>query len=109
MATYGDLNEGSYYLVQEHENTPVEMVFVAMATEKCVMIEYQDHEQSKRWFKKTDSLLELIEKLTDEQSVIYESLLNSEEDDASDFDNNGDLIPWFKNNDETGEDDAIKN
>ncbi len=110
MATYNDLTDGDYYLVQENENASVEMVFIPMMTEKCVLVEYQDEEQTMRWFKKTESLFEVIEKLTEEQAVIYESLFDDEDDDDSDWDDGGgdsDLIPWYKDDDDDEDNPAL--
>jgi|GEM_PF-1438011 hypothetical protein len=84
MATYQQLMPLKYYLIQENENARVEMVYVPMATEKCVLLEYDDEENTRAWFKRSDTFYELIEELTDEQATIYEFITNKddEKDDA---------------------------
>lgn len=86
MATYNDLQQGSYYVIQEIENATLELVFVPLITEKCVLVEYQDEEQTLSWYRKTEELFEVVEQLTEEHAVIYESLFEEEdEEDDDDF------------------------
>jgi hypothetical protein len=112
MATYNDLSPASYYLIQESENAGVELVYVPMVTGKAVLLEFQDEEQSLKWYKKSEELFEVVEQLTEEQAVIYESLFDEddEEDDEDDDDfewdgdddgdDDGDLPSWFDDEDE---------
>jgi hypothetical protein len=81
MATYGDLQQGSYYVVQEVENASLELVYIPLVTEKCVLVEFQDDDQTLSWYLKTDDLFEIVEQLADEHAVIYESLFAEDEDD----------------------------
>lgn len=89
MATFGDLQQGSYYVIQEIENSTLELVYVPLVTEKCVLIEFQDEDQTLSWNRKTDPLFEVVEELNDEQAVIYESLFADDDDD--------DDLVWDKN------------
>jgi hypothetical protein len=84
MATYGDLKPDFYYVVQELENSALELVYVPLITEKCVLVEFQDDEQTLAWNRKTDELFDIVEQLTEEQAVIYESLFDDEDDDDDD-------------------------
>jgi hypothetical protein len=84
MAQFGDLQAGNYYVVQEVENTSLELVYVPLITDKCVLIEFQDEDQTLAWYRKTEPLFEIVEQLTEEQAVIYESLFEEEEDDDDD-------------------------
>ena len=102
MATYQDLLPNSYYLLQESENANLQLVFVLMATEKAILLEFQDDDQTLVWNKKTDSIYEIVEKLTEEQAVVYESLLDDEEEDDDDDD---DLASWFEDDDEDEDDE----
>lgn len=86
MATYGDLLPDFYYVVQETENAALELVYVPLITEKCVLVEFQDDDQTLTWNRKTEELFEIVEQLTEEQAVIYESLFEEEEDDNDDDD-----------------------
>lgn len=95
MATYNDLKPGYYYLIKEHENASIELVFVPMETGNCILVEYQDEDQSMNWFKKSDNVYELIEQLSDEQAMMYESLFD---DDEKDHD-----LDWPEDSEEEGE------
>ena len=123
MATYNDLNPGKYYVIQEMENTSLELVYVPMVTEKCVLVEYQDDDQTLTWYRKTDEVFEVVEELTDEQAIIYESMFqgDEDEDDDNDFfwgdddddDDDGDFWDVDDSDDDEDEDDekiiALKN
>jgi len=85
MATYNDLQQGSYYVIQEIENATLELVYVPLITDKCVLVEYQDEEQTLSWYRKTEELFEVVEQLTEEQAVIYESLFEDLEEEEDDF------------------------
>lgn len=108
MATYNDLKPGYYYLVKQNENASIELVFIPMETNKCVLVEYQDEEQSMNWFKKTDPVFELVEQLTEEQALAFENLFDDEES-GEDFEWTDDPEAdgdWFSpDSDDTDEDD----
>ena len=87
MATYNDLYPSNYYLIRENENAGIELVYIPMVTGKCILVEYQDEDQTMNWFKKTDIIFEVVEQLTEEQAVIYESLFEDEEEEE-------DSLPW---------------
>ena len=107
MATYSDLKPGFYYLIRENENSSIELVFIPMETGKCVLVEYQDEEQSMNWFKKTEPVYELIEQLTNEQAEQFESLFEKEDDDDPEWhEDSDDDSSWFT--DENDEDDKIR-
>lgn len=84
MASFGDLQPGNYYVVQEVENTALELVYVPLVTEKCVLIEFQDDDQTLAWYRKSEPLFEIVEQLTEEQAVIYESLFEEEDEENDD-------------------------
>jgi len=111
MATYNDLYPSNYYLIKQNDNASIEMVYIPMVTGKCVLVEYQDDDQTMNWFKKTDSLFEVVEQLTEEQAVIYESLFEDEdeEEDLPWDDEENDMSSWFDSeNDDSEEDDKVK-
>jgi hypothetical protein len=111
MASFGDLQPNFYYVVQEQEGAMLELVYVPLVTEKCVLVEYQDEDQRMVWYRKTDKLNEIVEKLTDKQAAIYESLFDGVvkpihapyDDDDDDF--------WeeLDEDDDEDEDDFIRN
>jgi hypothetical protein len=107
MATYNDLKPGFYYLIRENENASIELVYIPMETGKCVLVEYQDEEQSMNWFKKTENVFELIEQLTKEEAEQFESLFETEEGDDLDWPEDSDNDSnWFT--DDPDEDDKIR-
>lgn len=111
MATYNELFPANYYLIQENENAQVELVYIPMVTSKCVLVEYEDEEQTMTWFKKTDQLFEVVEQLTEEQAVIYESLFEDDEDDDM-WDEDEEDDDWFDidgDDDDDGKIRALKN
>ena len=120
MATYNDLSAGSYFVIQEVENTTLELVYVPMVTEKCVLIEFQDDDQTLTWYRKTDELFEIVEQLTEEQAIIYEGLFENDNEDDDEFfwgneEDDDDDEFWDTDEDDDDDDDddekiiAIKN
>jgi hypothetical protein len=108
MANYSELLQGNYYVIQEIENATLELVYIPLVTGKCVLVEFQDEDQTLAWYRKTDELLEIVEQLTDEQAVIYESLFDDEDDDDDDFgwgDDDDDDEFWDIEQDDDDEDD----
>jgi len=107
MAIYNDLYPTNYYLIKENDNANIELVYIPMVTDKCVLVEYQDDDQTMNWFKKTEPLFELIEQLTEEQAVIYESLFEDEndEDDLSWAADEDDTENWFDSDPDDGDED----
>ena len=123
MATYSDLSSGNYYVIQEMENTTLELVYVPMVTNNCVLIEFQDEDQTLSWHRKTDEIFEIVEQLTTEQAIMYENMFEDEDkdddfywgnDDEDEEDDDGEF--WDVDDDDDDEDDeddekiiAIKN
>ncbi len=106
MATYNELEQDNYYVIQEIENAGLELVYVPLVTNKCVLVEFQDDDQTLAWYRKTDALFEIVEQLTEEQAVIYESLFADEdEDDDFDWDDDDDDDFWETDSDDDDEDD----
>jgi hypothetical protein len=111
MTTYKDLYPSNYYLIKENENAGIELVYIPMVTDKCVLVEYQDEDQTMNWFKKTEPIFEVIEQLTEEQAVIYESLFeDDEEENANWSEDDDDPDHWFNIDleDDGDEDEKIK-
>ncbi len=109
MATYSELLPACYYLIQESESSRLELVYVLMVTEKAVLVEYQDEDQTMAWFKKTDTIFEITEQLTEEQAVIFESIFDDEEEEGMDWaDFENDEEDWFGDDDDSDTDDKIR-
>jgi N6-adenosine-specific RNA methylase IME4 len=105
MATYGDLQQGSYYVIQEVENASLELVYIPLVTEKCVLVEFQDEDQTLSWYRKSDDLFEIVEQLADEHAVIYESLFAEDDDDDELWDMDDDESDFWDLDDEEDEED----
>ncbi len=112
MATYNDLLPACYYLIKENENSRLELLYVLMVTDKAVLVEYQDEDQTMAWFKKTDGILEIVEQLTEEQAVIYESIFDEDEDaddDELDWDiAENDITDWLNVDDDDDNDEKVR-
>lgn len=108
MATYGDLQQGSYYVIQEVENASLELVYIPLVTEKCVLVEFQDEDQTLSWYRKSDDLFEIVEELADEHAVIYESLFAEDDDDDELWDMDDDESDFWDLDDEEDEEDEEK-
>lgn len=69
---FGQLAIEKYHLIQENENGSPELIFVALATEKAVLIEYEDSEKTRLWKRKTDQFFELLETLSEDHANAYD-------------------------------------
>ncbi len=57
------------------------LAYVLMETEKAVFLEFEDELETMVWRKKSDSLEEIVEELTEEQADLYESIVYEEEEE----------------------------
>ncbi|TAD84356.1 MAG: hypothetical protein EAY75_13285 [Bacteroidetes bacterium] len=106
MPTYNDLSPAMYHLIQENEHAGIELVYVPMVTSKCVLVEYQDDDQTMSWYRKEDTIFEILETLTDEQAVIFESLFEDDDDDDDDeWDDDDELVDLWNDDDDEEEDE----
>lgn len=80
MYSYGLLETGCYYLVQEKENETIELIRVAMDTDHCMYVFKYTDEMGSVWKKKSDPLHDIIECLSDEMVENWEKHYNSNED-----------------------------
>ena len=65
MYSYGLLEPGCYYLVQEEFDSIIELVKVTVETDHCLYVfKYQD-ELITEWRRKTDPIYDIIECLSD--------------------------------------------
>lgn len=69
---FGQLAIEKYHLIQENENGSPELIFVALATDKAVLIEYEDNEKTRLWKRKTDQFFELLETLSEDHANAYD-------------------------------------
>ena len=111
MASFSELTSDSYYLIKENENSRVELVFVLMATAKCVLIEFQDDEQTTAWYKKSDFIFEIVEQLSEEHATMYESIARESDEDSDedqDWEIDDDLNSWFGEDDDADNDEKMR-
>lgn len=100
MATYSDLQSDQYYLIKETSDDSISLVYVLMETEKAVLLDIEDGLESMVWKKKTDSIKEIIEELTEEQAAMYESIVYEDDDDDEEFE-------WDEEDEDEDDDEGV--
>ena len=80
MYSYGLLEPGCYYLVQEKEDKVVELIKVAMESDHCMYIFKYHDELVTEWKRKHDKLFDIIECLSDEMVEAWEKQYNNNQD-----------------------------
>ncbi|HTB52035.1 MAG TPA: hypothetical protein VK718_04600 [Ferruginibacter sp.] len=83
MTNYSNLLLDQAYLIIENEGEEVSLIQVLMQTNKCVLVEIHDDEQTTFWRKKSDPIFEIIDQLTDAQVEAYDELFEEEDTDYS--------------------------
>jgi hypothetical protein len=66
MYSYGLLETGCYYLVQEKLDAPISLIKVAMESDHCMYVFTYNDELASGWKRKTDPIHDIIECLSDE-------------------------------------------
>ena len=80
MYSYGLLEPGCYYLVQEAKDTPIELIKVTVESDHCMYIfKYRD-ELVTEWRRKADPLHDIVECLSDEMVEAWEKQYNNNEE-----------------------------
>jgi len=80
MYSYGLLEPGCYYLVQEQAESPIELIKVTVETDHCMFLfKYQD-EMTTIWRRKSDKLHDILECLNDEMVEAWEKHYNNNEE-----------------------------
>ncbi|HEY0057991.1 MAG TPA: hypothetical protein VGB56_02590 [Flavisolibacter sp.] len=80
MYTYGLLEPGCYYLVQEKEELPISLIKVTNETDQCMYVFYYGDQLVTGWKRKTDSIYDIIECLTDAAVEEWEKHYNDNQD-----------------------------
>ena len=80
MYSYGLLEPGCYYLVQENVDSPIELIKVTMESDHCMFVFKYHDELATTWKKKTDKLHDIIECLDDQKVEAWEKQYNSNEE-----------------------------
>jgi hypothetical protein len=84
MQSYGTLEPGKYYLIQEKEGSGLVLLYILMATDKAVLADYVDSARERLWLRKTDTFHELVEILSDEHASLYQMLTSEEGEPGTD-------------------------
>ena len=80
MYSYGLLEPGCYYLVQEKVNSTIEFNKATVESDHCMYIFKYHDEQVTVWKRKTDKLHDIIECLSDEMVEVWEKHYNNNEE-----------------------------
>ncbi len=86
MYSYALLEAGCHYLIQEKEESAIQLIQVTMETDHCVYVNLFGDEESLVWRKKSDFIFDILELLSDEavkewQALYNKDAYNYEEDD----------------------------
>ncbi|HZH01662.1 MAG TPA: hypothetical protein VEY32_11300 [Flavisolibacter sp.] len=79
MYTYGLLEPGCYYLIQEKEDTPITLIKVTTQTDHCLYVFTYEDQLVTGWKRKTDTIEDIIECLTDDAVENWEKQYNDSE------------------------------
>ncbi|WP_132055428.1 hypothetical protein [Pseudocnuella soli] len=82
MYSYGLLEAGCYYLVQEAQDQPVSLIKVMMESDHCMYVFFYDDQISTCWKRKSDSIFDIIECLSDAAVEAWEKHYNSSNEDV---------------------------
>jgi hypothetical protein len=80
MYSYGLLEPGCYYLVQEETDSPIELIKVAVESDHFMYIFKYNDELSTGWKRKNDKLCDIIECLSDDMVEVWEKHYNNNEE-----------------------------
>lgn len=80
MYSFGLLEPGCYYLVQETEKGPVSLIKIAMESDYCMYVFTYDDQIVSGWRRKTDPIFDIVECLSDAAVEAWEAQYNSNED-----------------------------
>jgi len=76
MYSYALLEKNCYYLIQETEMSPVQLIKVNLETEQCMYVSRYADEQVNEWKKKGDSIFDILELVSDDKIKDWESIYN---------------------------------
>jgi len=80
MYSYGLLEPGCYYLVQERPDSPISLIKVTTVTDHCLYVFYYEDQLVTGWKRKTDPIHDILECLTDEAVADWEKHYNDNQD-----------------------------
>ncbi|HEY0749991.1 MAG TPA: hypothetical protein VGD26_02480 [Chitinophagaceae bacterium] len=80
MYSYGLLEPGCYYLVQEKNDSAINLVKVTAETDHCMYVFTYEDQLVTGWKRKVDPIYDIIECLSDQAVEEWEKQYNSNED-----------------------------
>ena len=80
MYSYGLLEPGCYYLVQENVDAPISLIKVTAESDYCMYVFTYDDQLITGWKRKTDNIHDIIECLSDKAVEEWEKQYHSNED-----------------------------
>lgn len=80
MYSYGLLEPGCYYLVQEEFDSIVELIKVTVETDQCMYVFKYGDELTTEWRRKSDSIFDIIECLDDKKVEAWQKQYNNNEE-----------------------------
>ncbi len=80
MYSYGLLEPGCYYLVQETTDAVVELIKATVETDHCMYIFKYGDELVTAWHRKTDGIFDIIECLDDAKAEAWQKQYNNNEE-----------------------------
>lgn len=78
MYSYALLETGCHYLIQEKEDSPIQLIQITMESDHCTFVTEYGDEEALRWRKKTDPIFDIIECLTDEAVKQWGAIYNKD-------------------------------
>lgn len=82
MYSYGLLEPGCYYLVQEELESPIELIKATVESDHCMYIFKYNDEMTSHWKRKCDKLYDIIECLSDEMVEVWEKHYNNNNEES---------------------------
>jgi len=80
MYSYALLEPGCYYLVQEKKNDKLTLLQVKVISDHCMYVEKYTETVLQEWKRKTDSIFDIIELLSDDSVKEWTSAYYKNED-----------------------------
>jgi hypothetical protein len=79
MYSYGLLEPGCYYLVQEKTDSPIELIRVTMESDHCMYVFKYLDELKTEWKRKNGALHDIVECLSDKMAEAWRKQYNNNE------------------------------
>jgi hypothetical protein len=80
MYSYALLEPGCFYLVQEKENENLTLLQVKVISDHCMYVEKYKENVVQEWKRKTDTIIDIVELLSDEAVKEWTTAYYSNED-----------------------------